>query len=104
MVDIAVQAMVGAAQTGKLVDALANGDKVDANDVSFAGNFPYVALPSRDKTAPAATSTSPNGIAPAASQQGDDGMSWTPIAASGVGAAALVGGGGWLLMRRRRVG
>ena len=36
----------GAAQTGKLVDALAAGDKVDANDKPFGTTFPYVALPS----------------------------------------------------------
>ena len=35
VVDIALQALEGAAQTGKLVDALAAGDKVDANDNAF---------------------------------------------------------------------
>jgi hypothetical protein len=44
-VDIALQAVEGAAQAGKLVDALAAGDKVDANDNAFGGSFPYVALP-----------------------------------------------------------
>ncbi|MFI7541803.1 DUF4331 domain-containing protein [Actinoplanes sp. NPDC049599] len=46
-VDIAVQAVEGAAQTGKLVDALAAGDKVDANDNPFADTFPYLALPNQ---------------------------------------------------------
>jgi hypothetical protein len=46
VVDIAVQAMEGAAQTGQLVEALATGDKVDANDVAFEQRFPYVAVPS----------------------------------------------------------
>jgi hypothetical protein len=45
VVDIEVQALEGAAQTGKLVDALASGDKVDANDNGFGGSFPYLALP-----------------------------------------------------------
>jgi hypothetical protein len=45
--DIAVQAVEGAAQTGKLVDALAAGDRVDANDNQFGGKFPYVALPNQ---------------------------------------------------------
>lgn len=45
VVDIAVQAVEGAAQTGKLVDALATGDKVDANDNAFGAEFPYLALP-----------------------------------------------------------
>jgi hypothetical protein len=46
-VDIAVQAVEGAAQTGKLVDALAAGDKVDINDNAFGDSFPYVALPNQ---------------------------------------------------------
>jgi hypothetical protein len=46
-VDIAVQAVEGAAQSGKLVDALAAGDKVDANDNAFGDVFPYVALPNQ---------------------------------------------------------
>jgi hypothetical protein len=46
VVDIAVQAMEGAAQSGQLVEALATGDKVDANDVAFEQRFPYVAVPS----------------------------------------------------------
>ncbi|WP_433833189.1 DUF4331 domain-containing protein [Actinoplanes sp. CA-015351] len=45
VLDIELQALVGAAQTGKLVDALAAGDGVDANDQDFATTFPYVALP-----------------------------------------------------------
>ncbi len=45
VVDIALQALEGAAQTGKLVDALAAGDKVDANDNAFGDTFPYLALP-----------------------------------------------------------
>jgi hypothetical protein len=46
VVDIALQAMAGAALTGKLVPELATGDKVDANDQPFLRGFPYVALPS----------------------------------------------------------
>ena len=45
VIDISIQAVAGAAQTGTLVDALAAGDKVDANDVDFLAQFPYVALP-----------------------------------------------------------
>lgn len=45
VVDIEVQALEGAALTGKLVDALAAGDRVDANDNAFNNQFPYVALP-----------------------------------------------------------
>jgi len=45
VVDIEIQAVEGAAQAGKLVDALAAGDKVDANDQGFGNVFPYVAPP-----------------------------------------------------------
>ncbi|MCU7728911.1 DUF4331 domain-containing protein [Actinoplanes sp. KI2] len=45
VVDIELQALEGAAQTGKLVDALAKGDAVDANNQPFGAKFPYVALP-----------------------------------------------------------
>lgn len=45
VIDISLQAVAGAAQTGQLVDALAAGDSVDANDDSFGDAFPYVALP-----------------------------------------------------------
>ncbi|MEV7006069.1 DUF4331 domain-containing protein [Streptosporangium sp. NPDC051022] len=45
VIDIAVQAMAGAAQTGRLVDALADGDKVNGNDKPFGARFPYIPLP-----------------------------------------------------------
>ncbi|MFC4535838.1 DUF4331 domain-containing protein [Sphaerisporangium dianthi] len=45
VVDISLQAVEGAALTGKLVDALAAGDKVDANDRPFQAKFPYIPLP-----------------------------------------------------------
>jgi hypothetical protein len=43
--DIVLQALEGAAQTGRLVPALAKGDGVDADDSAFGPSFPYVALP-----------------------------------------------------------
>jgi hypothetical protein len=46
VVDIALQAVEGAAQSGKLVQALAAGDKVDQNDKPFLNHFPYIPLPS----------------------------------------------------------
>ena len=45
VLDIGLQALAGAAQTGQLVDALATGDQVDANDQAFSDTFPYLALP-----------------------------------------------------------
>jgi hypothetical protein len=48
VVDIALQAVEGAAQSGQLVKALEKGDAVDGNDVDFTSTFPYVALPHND--------------------------------------------------------
>jgi hypothetical protein len=45
VVDIAIQAVEGAAQSGELVAALATIDSVDRNDQAFGKAFPYVALP-----------------------------------------------------------
>lgn len=45
VIDISLQAVEGAAQTGQLVPALADGDQVDANEVPFGTSFPYLALP-----------------------------------------------------------
>ncbi|MFI6319660.1 DUF4331 domain-containing protein [Nonomuraea sp. NPDC050556] len=45
VVDIELQALAGAALTGKIVPALAAGDKVDANDKPFLKSFPYIPLP-----------------------------------------------------------
>jgi hypothetical protein len=45
VVDIEIQALEGAAASGKLVKALAAGDKVNYNDQGFLGAFPYVGLP-----------------------------------------------------------
>jgi hypothetical protein len=45
VVDIEIQALEGAAQTGKLVKALAAGDGVNSNEKSFTRSFPYIAGP-----------------------------------------------------------
>ncbi|GAA2056738.1 DUF4331 domain-containing protein [Catenulispora yoronensis] len=45
VVDIAVQAMEGAARTGKIVAPLANGDGVNRPDRMVTNCFPYLALP-----------------------------------------------------------
>ncbi|TWF76109.1 uncharacterized protein DUF4331 [Pseudonocardia hierapolitana] len=67
VIDIEVQAVAGAAQAGKLVDALAAGDGVDANDVAFLDEFPYVALPGNETRADAA------GAQPSATGSSDTG-------------------------------
>jgi hypothetical protein len=45
VVDIEVQALEGAAQTGKIVKALAAGDGVNGNERPFTRSFPYIAGP-----------------------------------------------------------
>ena len=56
VIDIELQALVGAVRTGKIVDALATGDGVNQNDVEFGSTFPYLALPhSGSSTAPRGT-------------------------------------------------
>jgi hypothetical protein len=114
-VDIAIQAVEGAALTGKLVDALAAGDKVDANDNAFGNEFPYVALPNTESVNKGGGTgngaMAPNGAGgqgsplpsttPAASSTMDTGM--TAVA---VGSSALAASLGLLLFvgwwRRRR--
>ncbi|MCU1677589.1 MAG: hypothetical protein JWM93_2347 [Frankiales bacterium] len=48
VIDIGVQALEGAAQTGQIVQPLAAGDGVNANDRAFGATFPYVALPNEN--------------------------------------------------------
>jgi hypothetical protein len=113
VVDIGLQALEGAAQAGKLVDAIAAGDKVDANDNQFSGTFPYVALPNGvgvntlDKGngtgIPPVMTPSPVASAQPSSLTGNDGAWMTPaiVTASGavlLGAGAMV----WALWWRPR--
>ncbi|GIM90326.1 DUF4331 domain-containing protein [Paractinoplanes toevensis] len=74
VVDIELQALVGAAQTGKLVDALATGDGVDANNTGFGDRFPYLALPNavavNTSSSPAASAPPVGAGLPDASQSG----------------------------------
>ena len=90
VVDIELQALEGAAQTGKLVDALAAGDKVDANDHPFGATFPYVAQPWSGSEVKASGS----GITPTAaraaggSQRG--GSQATPLTGGAVAAKELL--------------
>jgi len=117
-VDISIQAVEGAAQTGKLVDALAAGDKVDTNDNAFGDVFPYVALPNQGAVngggGPNATSADKDsGSGPASAEPAP---SLTPAAAesssgmerTAMTAGAVVGAGGlvafaavWWFRRRR---
>jgi hypothetical protein len=115
VVDIAVQAVEGAAQTGKLVDALAAGDKVDANDNAFGGSFPYLALPNTESVnkgggTGGGAAGNPAASASAAAAQPDTTPSafesGTGMTAVAVSASAIAAGLGVLLFvgwwRRRR--
>jgi hypothetical protein len=126
VIDIEVQAVAGAAQAGKLVDALAAGDGVDANDVAFLDEFPYVALPGNETRAdaagaqPSATGSSDTGsgdagndvegaTVPAASDSWVGNAAFNsvmvPVAVgSALGGALLVGSVIALAARRRRPG
>ncbi len=88
VIDISLQAVEGAAQTGQLIPALADGDKVNANEVPFGTSFPYLALPHTKSV-----NSGPSGMA----------MSKEKSAASlgGVG-AALLAAAGWRMRRRNR--
>lgn len=111
VVDIGLQALEGAAQTGKLVDALAAGDKVDANDNAFTGTFPYVALPNGvgvntlGKGTGGAAAPGPSASADVSAKPSANGSAdWKPMAVTTVGAAAALGVVAYFFMwwRRRR--
>lgn len=119
VVDIELQALEGAvtvdgrggAATGvSIVEALADGDRVSANDVPFSRSFPYVALPhSAAVNAGVDVSTSPNGGVAAggggtaqAAPSADNGTSGMSIAALGGG--VLLAAAGAVSLRRARKG
>jgi hypothetical protein len=107
VVDIELQALEGAVQTGSIVMPLAAGDGVNTPASAIGHAFPYVALPntgSVNQAGQASTqSGSPQGGATtgsgASTSNNDDNNSWLPIGA-GVLAVVLVGSG--VLMYRRR--
>jgi hypothetical protein len=103
VIDISLQAVEGAAQDGKLVDALAAGDGVDANDDAFEAKFPYVALPNTNSVntasaaAPAASAKKLD-ASPVSDQTGP--LNSTAYLGGGLLIALL--GGGFLMARRNR--
>jgi hypothetical protein len=116
VVDIELQALEGAAQTGKLVDALAAGDAVDVNDNAFGKKFPYVALPNAVAVntvgggTRAGAPTDPSGADPTTTPEmsiGGNNSPMSPVAMT-VGAATVAAGLGAMFFtlwwRRRRGG
>jgi len=108
VVDIALQAVEGAAQSGTLVQALAAGDGVDANDVTFGSSFPYVALPhSTAVNASKAASTGNTGgsgtgtTVAAPSDTSDGGTSPGPVIVAFVIGLVAAGVGATVLRRRK---
>jgi hypothetical protein len=113
-VDIGLQALEGAAQTGKLVDAIAAGDKVDANDNAFTGQFPYLALPNGmgvntlDKGngtgVPAAAPASPGAVSATPSALTATDSDWMVPAIMTASGAVVLGAGAlvWMFWWRRR--
>ena len=104
VVDIELQALEGAAQTGTIVKPLAAGDGVNANQKAFGASFPYVALPNTAAVNRARTSATPNGgVDSGAGGTAGTGMPIAPIGAAFAGGALIVAGAGWMLRRRRQV-
>ena len=111
VVDIELQALEGALRTGKIVEPLAEGDRVNANDKTFGKAFPYVALPtSGSSTAPratrsgagaanASTTTAPAGAVAAGTGGTEGGIPALPAAVTLLGLATA--GAGFLLGRKR---
>jgi hypothetical protein len=102
VVDIELQALEGAAQTGHLVSALAAGDGVDANDTPFGTTFPYVALPHTAAVNSTSSSSAKTSSLVVPSHGADhSGSSTTTVAlSSAAGAAGLLA---LVAVRRRRV-
>ncbi len=109
VVDIALQAVEGAAQSGKLVEALAAGDGVDRNDVAFTSTFPYVAAPNaaavnrgaETRPSGAAIAGGAGGAAAATPVQADDDSSPAIPIGIGIGVAGLAVGGALAIRRKK---
>jgi hypothetical protein len=109
VIDIELQALVGAVRTGEIVEALAAGDGVNQNDVEFGSTFPYLALPhsgsstrggtssARSSTGAGATAPS-GGVATGFGGAAGDGLPVLPISVALVG-VTLAGAG--VVLRRR---
>ncbi|MET9039423.1 DUF4331 domain-containing protein [Streptomyces mirabilis] len=92
VIDISLQAVEGAAQTGTLVPALADGDKVDTNEVPFGGSFPYLALPH----------TKSVNSGPGGDRVRQSSVRTSRAAGFGALGSLMLGVGGWRLRRRNK--
>jgi hypothetical protein len=110
VVDIALQTVEGAAQSGSIVQPLAAGDGVDQNDVAFGQTFPYLALPHgaavNEGKATAASTGGPAAQAAApltakAATKDDDSSNVALFVGLGV-IVVLAAGGAAVLLRRKQ--
>ena len=99
VVDIEIQALEGAAQTGKIVPALAAGDGVNVSARRFSGSFPYVSLPNTAAVNQALTSPD-GGVAAGLGGMAARHSELVPAMAL-TGGVMLAAGGALMLLRRR---
>ncbi|MEW2313628.1 DUF4331 domain-containing protein [Streptomyces sp. NPDC006864] len=103
VVDIELQALQGAAQTGKHVPALAAGDAVDTPYREPGDTFPYVALPNTAAVNQADSLHLDGGVgAGLGGLASGDGFPVVPVTA--VAGGALLACAGAMALRRRRSG
>lgn len=86
VLDIELQALEGAAQSGQIVQPLAAGDEVNVNDKPFGDSFPYIALPN-NKGVNQSGGQMPSGGSQTGAGGTAPGSEWLGL---GAGAAALV--------------
>lgn len=102
VVDIEIQALMGAAQSGELVEALATGDGVNANNVAFGDTFPYLALPSNSSVNAGEDVMPGGGVATGAGGTATDSAIPMWALVSGTGSLILIGVGAASMARSRR--
>ncbi|MCZ4123795.1 DUF4331 domain-containing protein [Streptomyces sp. H39-S7] len=100
VVDIELQALEGAAQTGKIVPALAAGDAVDTPYRQPGATFPYVALPNTAAVNQADSLQPDGGIGAGFGGTAFQNIPIMPVAA--VAGGTLLACAGGLALRRRR--
>ncbi|WP_327064589.1 DUF4331 domain-containing protein [Kitasatospora sp. NBC_01250] len=101
VVNIELQALEGAAQTGKIVPALANGDGVHTPYRQPGTTFPYVALPNTAAVDQADTAK-PDGGVHAGLGGALTNSGFPVIPATAFGGGVLLAGAGFIALRRRR--
>jgi hypothetical protein len=108
VVDIALQTVEGAAQSGSIVQPLAAGDGVNQNDVAFGQAFPYLALPhgaavnQGTATASGATAGPATSSAAPAKAATKEGNSSNVALIVGLGVIVVLAAGGAALLLRRK--